>query len=260
MLRSQAIKLAQANTRVRAAKFATRRYATQPPPPAGQPAPNPKAANQKDNTLVYVGLGLATGAGIYYYVRNSDEAADLEKRARRDEERVRVNAQQAFDATKDRADVLLQQGQRKVDHAEDAAREKYDSAKSRAQGAVKEAQAEGRGLLDRAEEKLEYANKAVKDNFNQTRNSTEALYREARDNAEHKSAELRADADRKAREAKQGWFSWLGFGKSKVEEGENAAREAKDKLDTEAERLRKEAARGVANAAEDVRVKAEKRT
>lgn len=104
-------------------------------------------------------------------------------------------------------------------------------------------------MLDRAEEKLEYANKTVKDSFNQTR-----------DNAERKSAELRADADRKAQEAKQGWFSWLGYGKSKVEEGENAARDSKDKLDTEAERLRKEAARGVANAAEDVRVKAEKRT
>jgi F0F1-type ATP synthase membrane subunit b/b' len=143
---------------------------------------------------------------------------------------------------------------------QDVAREKYDSAKSRVQGTAKDAQAEGRGLFDKAEEKLEHANKTVKDNFNQTRDSTEALYREARDNAERKSAELRADADRKAQEAKDGWFSWLGSGKNKVEQGENAAKEGKDKLDTEAERLRKEAARGVANAAEDVRVKAEKRT
>lgn len=96
-----------------------RRYATQmPPPPAGQPAPNPKAANQKDNTLLYTGIGLATAAGVYYYFRSSDEAAELEKRARRDEERIKVNAQQALGATKDRADDMLQKGKMKVDHAE----------------------------------------------------------------------------------------------------------------------------------------------
>lgn len=86
------------------------------------------------------------------------------------------------------------------------------------------------------------------------------MLHDARGSTQRRSSEISAEVSQKGEEAKEGWFSWLNYGKSKVDDGEAALRENKNKLDSEAERLRKEAARGVANAAEDVRIKAEKRT
>ena len=94
--------------------------------------------------------------------------------------------------------------------------------------------------------------------MNHTKESTEALLRSTRDAADRKSAELRDDAKRGKEEVKEGWFSWLGYGQNKVEEVSSGAREAKERLDAEAERLRKEAASKVARTAEDVRIRADK--
>lgn len=106
---------------------------------------------------------------------------------------------------------------------------------------------EGRGLFDRAE-----------DGIKRTKEETEAMYRSTRDTAENKAEELRREAQRKGEDVKEGWFNWLGYGKSKVSGAEQAARERRYQLESDADRLKREAAKGVANAAEDVRVRAEK--
>jgi len=218
-----------------------------------------KTEKQSDNTLLYTGVGLAAAAGAYYYFKSSDEPANLERKARHDEERIRVNARQTVDATKDRADDALQKGRATVNHIEDSSKEKYDSAKSQVKGAAQDAKAEGRGLFDKAEETLDSANKATREGLNESRERTEIVYRNVRDNAERKAAELRADADKGAQSVKEGWFSWLGYGKEKVDDAGNAVRDARDRIDSEAEQLRKETASKVARAAEDVRIKADKR-
>lgn len=83
------------------------------------------------------------------------------------------------------------------------------------------------------------------------RDSTEQLYGEARSGADRQATELREDAERKAEQAKQGWFSWLGWGKSK-------AQDAKDTVESKAEQEKRYAAQKVADGAEGARTRAEK--
>merc|ERR1712137_1004161 len=180
MLRSQAIRFAQPARRI-----ASRRFATAPPPPAGQPAPNPEAAVKKDNTLLYAGLGIAGAAGAYYYFSSTDDAAALEKKARRDEERVKVNARQTADATKDTARDAAALGRAKTQQLEGEARakanearakwdetkagaeQKWDETKGRLYNATHDVKPEeGRGLFDKAE-----------DGIKRTKEETEAMYR-----------------------------------------------------------------------------------
>ena len=54
--------------------------------------------------------------------------------------------------------------------------------------------------------------------------------------------EARAGAEKKGEQAKEGWFSWLGWGKSKAEDA------------------KKDAAEKVAESADDVKKRAEKHT
>ncbi|KAJ3550934.1 hypothetical protein NMY22_g126 [Coprinellus aureogranulatus] len=276
MLRSQATRIAHPARRI-----ASRRFATAPPPPAGQPAPNPEAAVKKDNTLLYTGLGLAGAAGAWYYFSSTDDAAALEKKARQDEQRVKVNARQTVDATKDTAhdavalgrvksqqlevqdearakagearahwEATKQDTKQKWDSTKADAEQKWDETKGRLYNATHDVKPEeGRGLFDKAE-----------DGIKRTKEETEAMYRNTRETAERKAEELRREAERKGEDVKRGWFSWLGYGKSKVSDAEDAAKQRRDQLESEADRLKREAARGVANTAEDVRVRAEKHT
>jgi hypothetical protein len=72
------------------------------------------ASNKGDYTLLYTGLGLAGAAGAYYYF-STDKAADLENKARRDADRVKVNARQTVDATKDTAHDVASMGRAKTE-------------------------------------------------------------------------------------------------------------------------------------------------
>lgn len=133
---------------------------------------------------------------------------------------------------------------------QDDSKKEFDTTKSAFQNATREGGIEeGRGLFDRAE-----------DGLTRTREQTEAAYRTARDSAEYKAAELRHGAERKGEQVKAGWFDWLGWGKGKVSDTEQLVNERKRQLEAEAERLKREAAKGVAFTAEDVRVRAEKHT
>ena len=73
------------------------------------------ASNKGDNTLLYTGLGLAGATGAYYYFSSKDNPADLEKKARHDADRVKVNARQTVDATKDAAHDVASMGRAKTE-------------------------------------------------------------------------------------------------------------------------------------------------
>lgn len=132
-----------------------------------------------------------------------------------------------------------------------AGKDKLDSVRSSADNRVNDAEARARGLTDRTEEKLaEYRNTA-RDSLSRARDSTEQLYGEARSTADRKAAELREEAERKAEQAKEGWFSWLGWGKSK-------AQGAKETIENKTDQEKRYAAQKVADGAESARTRAEK--
>ncbi|KAF8995480.1 hypothetical protein BDQ17DRAFT_1250692, partial [Cyathus striatus] len=155
---------------------------TTPPPPAGQPAPNPTTKKGSSNALLYTAIAAIGAGGAYYLFASSDDAKALNRKVEADEREIKQRLQQTVEATKARGDDAYKQTQLKYDET----KAKYDSYKNQ-----------------------------VKDSVVHARDSTESLYNEARSNAERKAAELKAEADRKAHEAKQGWFSWLGWGKSR---------------------------------------------
>lgn len=114
------------------------------------------------------------------------------------------------------------------------------SARSGIDNTINDASARVREVGSDVQGKYDSYKDAAKGKLEGARDSTENLYKEARATADRKTAEVRADAQKKGEEAKQGWLSWLGWGKSKAEEG------------------KKETAGKVADTAEDVRSRAEK--
>lgn len=83
-----------------------------------------------------------------------------------------------------------------------------------------------------------YINSA-KDRVSQARHSSEELYHDAGTRVNRSADEAKAGVDKGVQDVKRGWFSWLGWGESKLRKGEH------------------DAAREVAVKAEDVRRKAE---
>ena len=105
--------------------------------------------------------------------------------------------------------------------------EKIQEAERRARQTGADAQAEYNSYKASAQKTLENA-----------RDSTEELYKEGRSMADRKVTE----AAEKGEEVKASWSSWLGWGKS------------------EAEKRKRDAARKVADTAEDVNQRADKQT
>jgi hypothetical protein len=120
--------------------------------------------------------------------------------------------------------------------------DKIASARSSVDGKMHEVEDRARQVSADAQAKFDEYKSSAQKKLSGARDSTENLYNEARSSADRKTSEARAEADRKAEQAKSGWFSWLGWGKSKAEEG------------------KQDAAGKVAESAEDVRKRAEKHT
>lgn len=127
----------------------------------------------------------------------------------------------------------------------EAQRKRLEDAKEQA---AKDARAQGRSIGEDLEAKYDAAKDVTRESLNRARDSTEQYYNEARSAVDHKATEARHDIDRKTEEAKGSWANWLGWGKS------NVVRTA----DSEADRLKREAAEKVAKAAESVHVRAER--
>lgn len=90
--------------------------------------------------------------------------------------------------------------------------------------------------------------------------STEHLYDQARDTTEQRAREARAELDRAGRETKQGWFSWLGWGRSKVDEGGERLKQGEKNVEQRLDKDKQYVAQKVADNAEAVRNRADKHT
>ncbi|KAG6857764.1 hypothetical protein H0H87_004180 [Tephrocybe sp. NHM501043] len=208
-----------------------RSYATPPPPPSGQSAPNAKANKSGSNTLLYSVLGVAVAAGTYYYYANPYDVNAAKEKARRDQEEMEKRARETLEAGKARADDAYKQGQAK-----------YDAVKAEGKEKVHELEDRARQVATDTQDKFDSYKKSAQRSVSDARNSTEDLYKEARSTAERQVGEVRSGVERKAEEARSGWFSWLGWGKSKTDEA------------------KQDVAGKVAESAEDVRKRAEKHT
>ncbi|KAK0461001.1 uncharacterized protein EV420DRAFT_171694 [Desarmillaria tabescens] len=149
---------------------------------ASQTAVSPVARASKSNR------SFATG---YWYYSHPNEVANLEAKAKRDEEELKRKA--SLDST-------IQAAEAKARQASEDAQAKYESYKSSGQKSLSDA-----------------------------RGSTENLYNEARATGEKKYDEAKAAAENKKNEAKASWASWLGWGRSKSEEVKKDVRDAADK-------------------------------
>lgn len=107
-----------------------------------------------------------------------------------------------------------------------SAQDKIAGLKSTVEKDVRDAEVRGKSLSEDLESKYESAKGSARASLNRVRDSTENLYHDARSSAEHGAQEVRETAERKAAEAKQGWFSWLGWGRSKVDKHKRVASEA----------------------------------
>ncbi|KAF9268761.1 hypothetical protein L218DRAFT_954204 [Marasmius fiardii PR-910] len=212
MLRSQATRITKTSSFGAALRTATRRqYANGAPPPPNGPA-RPKEGGSK--TGLYAGLALvAAGGAYYYYAANPDQAAELKAKAKREEEAAKQKSKEAFEAGKARVEDGIQQGKQKYEQTASSAQAKYDDYKKGAQGRL-----------------------------NDAKDSTENLYNEAKARTQTQVDGLKGDAQKKEEQAKAGWFSWLGWGRSKAEDG------------------KREIACKVSDVAEDVKAKADKDT
>lgn len=80
-------------------------------------------------------------------------------------------------------------------------------------------------LAKDAEGKYDTAKQSVR----RTRDSAEQLYDEARNSADRGARQTRDGLEQAEREAKEKWFSWKAWGKSKAEEGGKKVEEAKER-------------------------------
>lgn len=76
----------------------------------------------------------------------------------------------------------------------------------------------GRGLVADLEAKYDPVKGSAQGNLTRARDSTENLYNEARTATEQKVADARDNAEKNMDQAKNGWFSWFNWGKSKADD------------------------------------------
>lgn len=185
-----------------------------------------------------------------------DEATALKAKAAQDEQAMKRKAYELGDATKARTedakrqvqvglafqstrtlpnfvkvstDSTLKSAEARARQAAADTQDKFDAYKSSAQASLDNAQ-------HSAEAKYDSYKAAAGKSLNDARQSTEHLYNEARSTVTGK-------AEEKKDEAKAGWFSWLGWGKSKSADAEKEAKILKADAEHEAKVLKAEAER-----------------
>ncbi|PFH52073.1 hypothetical protein AMATHDRAFT_2553 [Amanita thiersii Skay4041] len=198
-----------------------RRYTTTPPPPSAQ-----HGQKKSNNNTVILVAGALSALGAYFYLR-APTLDDLPTQASPGEE-----GQKGRQATDTRA------GQEQTKTTQGKIEEATQAAESHIRGSSADAKA-----------KFDSYKGSASGALSKSRDSVEKMYDDAKSVTEQKVADIQSKTTKQGEQVKQGWFDWLGWGKSQVKTSE-------DRL----EGTRKGAANTVANAAEDVRQGAEKRT
>ncbi|KAK0454702.1 hypothetical protein EV421DRAFT_1729848 [Armillaria borealis] len=187
---------------------------------AQQDPPN-AAAPKSNNQNLIIAAAIAACAGGYWYYSHPNEVAELESKAKRDEEELKKKARELGHATTARTEDAKKQTQASVidRHLVSAS---LDST-------VQAAEAKARQASEDAQAKYESYKSSAQKSLTDARGSTENLYNEARAAGEKKYDEAKAAAEKKQNEAKAGWASWLGWGRSKSEEVKKDAKDAVEK-------------------------------
>jgi len=201
--------------------------------------------------MLYTVLGLGAAAGAYIYMKNPEEVRGVKDDVRAERNKLENKGRESVEAIKAQAGDTLRSGERKFDQLKEGSQERMDEARARADNAARNFEARGRSIGEDIGNKVGSAKASTTERLHRAQDSTENLYREAKDAVSRKSSEVREDADKKTEGAKESWSSWVGWGKKKTDEGV-------DKAVSESEALKQDGARKVANAAEDVRMRAEK--
>jgi hypothetical protein len=101
-------------------------------------------------------------------------------------------------------------------------------------GKVQETEGRARQAEADVEAKYDSYKAATRKTLAGAQGSTENLYEKARSMTDRKATEVLSDVGKKGEEAKAGWSNWLGWGKSKAEEGKRGtARKVADVADGE---------------------------
>jgi hypothetical protein len=102
-------------------------------------------------------------------------------------------------------------------------------------------QAAAQNAVDSAEAKAQRSYDSLRSSTSETATDAQRRYDQLRSSLSSDATRAREEAEKKKEEAKAGWFSWLGFGKSKAQDAKH------------------EAATKIASGADDVKKSAEKR-
>jgi len=214
ILQFRALKLAQSSINratISTIPRYTRSYATSDPDlrPLKDNAPPKEVKTGINSWFIYGGLGVAAVYGYYLFV-SPESLGALKPYAKEKDKEIEKKSKELLDATKA------------------AGKDEVASIRSRVDTAAKDAETRVRKVADDAQAKVDSYKSSAQKSLSDARESTEDLYKEAKAIAERKTAE----AENKA---KQGWFSWLGWGKSKIDDGKKevvaTADEVKSKID-----------------------------
>ncbi|KAG5350494.1 hypothetical protein C0989_010801 [Termitomyces sp. Mn162] len=229
---------------------AVRSYTSPPPPQAGQQSPKTKGNDTNSNTLLFAALGVVAAAGAYYYFSNPEDIEAVKEKAQRNQQEMEQKAREAVQVGKARADDAYRQSQARYDATKVCEEICIEGAliiphrsnflQTAGQDKIHEVEEKARQAATDTQEKLDSYRKTSGKAMTDARVLTENLYKDTRSAAEGQVDQAQSTIDKKAKEAKSGWFSWLGWGKSTTEE------------------VKKDVAGKVAESAEDVKKQAEK--
>ncbi|KAM6502182.1 hypothetical protein JOM56_002159 [Amanita muscaria] len=167
------------------------------------------------NNILLVIAGAAAAAGAYYYLRGRPVDDALAK-VERDEEVMAHKARELLEAGKVRVADARKQAEQKLDE-KTAGDDKVAAGKAR---------------LKSAEESVERTLQDAESRMNELGSEAKAkagrMYEETKATAEQKVGEARGALESKGEEVKRGWFSWLGWGKSKGQVARDRVEQGKD--------------------------------
>ncbi|KAF8170299.1 hypothetical protein K438DRAFT_1773860 [Mycena galopus ATCC 62051] len=218
---------------------ATRTFTSAPPPPP----PSPAKKSGGNGTTYLIGAVLAGAAGYYYYTQNPQRVDALAHKAKAEEElavkhakemgnnamiilcaKLRVATLRVVErlpglVSASPLDLSLAAGQDRLAAARSTVNGSLKDARDATNKVVADADARAHKVASDAGAQYDAAKAKAQGGLSSARSSTESLYNDARTGTE-----------KKTEEAKAGWFSWLGWGNKKVEEGKEKVEDGTDKL------------------------------
>jgi hypothetical protein len=168
-------------------------------------------------------------------VHDRDYISEAQRQAQQTYAGAKDYAASSAEAARARAQEARDIAAAKLGDVKNTAAHKYDETKDAIENQYAHARVEAERTYDKARGRAANA-------YDETAARAAGTYDSAKGTAEHEYGRAKGAAEETKEEAKQGWFSWLGWGKSKAEQAA-----------WEKDELKRDAASKVAGGAEDVR-------